>query len=339
MQSGGFFCGYQSGDALAVGGPVIAAEPGCLAKVIFDGHCRAPAHAGIISTGLRLLEPLGIHETLGTTDACVSGYSDNLYWAQSDELLLLAIWVDEKGGEGNEANEGLERLTEQAYSRLLSTIQARGYPYMVRVWNYLADINAFQQQEERYRQFCVGRFDAFARHGVQDKDFPSACALGHSGGDLVIYLLASKQPPIHFENPQQVSAYHYPQDYGPRSPSFARASLLTLDDGTGKLFVSGTASVVGHMTRHAGDVQGQLAVTLHNIDSLLAHVLASQSRGSDDRLEVEVLKVYLRQPEDLPLVKAGVLQRFGEVPMVFVAADVCRSDLLLEIDGLWRWVP
>ena len=83
----------------------------------------------------------------------------------------------------------------------------------------------------------------------------------------------------------------------------------------------------------------KLAVTLHNIDSLLAHVLASQSRGSDDRLEVEVLKVYLRQPEDLPLVKAGVLEHFGEVPMVFVAADVCRSDLLLEIDGLWRWVP
>jgi enamine deaminase RidA (YjgF/YER057c/UK114 family) len=325
VQASGFYCGYQSGEA-----PVIAAGPGCLATVIFDGQCRAPAQAGLISTGLRLLEPAGIRETLVTTDACVSDYSDNLYWAQSGELLFLAVWVDEGD------DESLERLTEQAYSRLLSTMQQRGYPYMVRVWNYLADINAFEQQEERYRQFCVGRFDAFARHGVQDKDFPSACALGHSGGDLVIYLLASKHPPVHFENPQQVSAYHYPEEYGPRSPSFARASLLTLADGTDKLFVSGTASVVGHMTRHPGDVQGQLAVTLHNIDSLLAHVLASQSRGSEDRLAVEVLKIYLRHPADLAVVKAGVLQHFGDVPMVFVVADVCRSDLLLEIDGLWR---
>lgn len=324
MQVSGFFCSYQSGEA------PVNASPGSLARVIFDGHCQAPAEAGTISTGLRLLEPAATCETLALAEPCHSGFSDGLSWMRNDELLLLAVWMDEASG------EGLERLTERAYSRLLTAMQDQGYPHMVRVWNYLADINAVEQQEERYRQFCVGRFEAFARQGVKDHDFPSACALGHSGGDLVVYLLASRQPPLHFENPRQVSAYHYPQEYGPRSPSFARASLLTLSDGSSKLFVSGTASVVGHQTRHVGDVQGQLAVTLENIDLLLAHVLGTQSRSGDERLEVEVLKVYLRNAADLALVKAGVAEHYGDVPLVFVAADVCRSDLLLEIDGLWR---
>lgn len=324
MQASGFYCSYQSDEAL------VERASDVLARVVFDGRCRTPAQAGLISTGLRLLEPAHTHETLMSNGSCESGYRDNLYWVRNEELILLALWTDEASG------AGLESVTAQAYSRLLTMMHEQGYPHMVRVWNYLADINVIEQQQERYRQFCVGRFEAFARHGVQDKEFPSACALGHSGGDLVIYLLASKQPPVHFENPQQVSAYHYPQEYGPRSPSFARASLLTLADGSSTLFVSGTASVVGHLTRHPDDVQGQLAVTLHNIDSLLAHVLASQSCGGNDQLAVEVLKVYLRNPADLALVKAGVIEHFGDVPIVFVAADVCRSDLLLEIDGLWR---
>lgn len=325
VHDSGFYSAYQRGDAIALAG-----DPYCLSPVVFDGWCRASAGQGFISTGLRLLEPQGVGEILGATQPSSSGVTDDIYWAQTDELLLLAGWANESG------DESLEQLTEHLYSRLLATMRERGYVYMVRVWNYLADINQFENGEERYRQFCVGRFDAFTRFGVQDKDFPSACALGHSGGDLVVYLLASKHPPIHFENPQQVSAYRYPEQYGPRSPSFARASLLATGKDSGKLFLSGTASVVGHMTRHVGDIHGQLAVTLHNVDSLLAHVLASQSRGTEDRLMVEVLKIYLRDPADLAVVKAGIVQHFGDVPMVFVAADVCRSDLLLEIDGLWQ---
>src|SRR5690606_2697515 len=171
--------------------------PGSLARVIFDGHCQAPAEAGTISTGLRLLESAATCETLALAEPRQPGFSAGLPWRRNDGLVVLAVWMDEASG------EGLERLTERAYSRLLTAMQDQGYPHMVRVWNYLADINAVEQQEERYRQFCVGRFEAFARQGVKDHDFPSACALGHSGGDLVVYLLASRQPPLHFENPRR----------------------------------------------------------------------------------------------------------------------------------------
>jgi hypothetical protein len=209
------------------------------------------------------------------------------------------------------------------------------------VWNYFADINGVDQGLERYRQFCIGRFNAFEQQGIAETQFPSACALGHQGGDLLIYALASKTPVRHFENPRQASAYHYPTQYGPRSPSFARASLLELPDQPAKIFVSGTASVVGHVTQHPDDLHLQIQVTLTNLDALLTHIsseYAADNNGAVPQLSPEILKVYVRHPSDLAAIQQQITHAYPSVPAVYVAADICRSDLLLEVDGIWNLV-
>lgn len=305
-----------------------------LAQFRLDARCANRAGSQSLSTGLLPLDGNILGEAFaGTADAHVSrGCGEHSYWVETEQYLLLALWADEHDA------AGLAAATERLYRELLEQTRVRGYPHLVRVWNYFADINGEEQGLERYRQFCLGRFDAFAAADIAENQFPSACALGHRGGDLLIYALASKIAPHHFENPRQASAYHYPAEYGPRSPSFARASLLSLPGQAPKLFVSGTASVVGFVTLHPYQLNEQITVTLENLDLLLAHVTQQYASEAGDlpALEAEVLKVYVRNAGDLGAIKQRIEQAYPQVPVVYVAADICRADLLLEIDGIWN---
>lgn len=304
-----------------------------LASIHFDGNCDNSASKGYISTGLTLLEPTTCFEYFTSQEQITTTHTENSFTAETKDYLFCAIWINET------RDKNIQHAAETAYTYLLNETKARGFQYLVRVWNYFARINEEENGLERYRQFCVGRFNAFDAAGIAEADFPSACALGHHGGDLIIYLLASKQAPLHFENPVQASAYHYPAEYGPRSPSFARASLLDLGDKGAKLFLSGTASVIGFVTQHPYELEAQIQVTLQNIDRLLAHISSNIDDAIPNRkLSLEVLKVYVRHAQDLDAVKNKVEEHFQSSAIVYLVADVCRADLMLEIDGVWNLV-
>ena len=159
---------------------------------------------------------------------------------------------------------------------------------------------------------------------------PAACALGTAGGPLVVAFLASRHAPLALENPRQVPAYDYPADYGPRAPTFARATLLAGASGE-TLFVSGTASIVGHRTMHEGDAAAQTAETLANLQALLA-VANARSACGGYALDALALKVYVRHRADLPAVQAALSQH-TRARAVFLLADVCRENLLVEIEA------
>ena len=231
-------------------------------------------------------------------------------------------------------DEGLEAAARLAYSRVFEVVDTLGFPYLLRVWNYFAGINADVGGVERYHQFNVGRYDAFSAHSrAAGVDTPAACALGSRAGPLTVYFIAGKEKGRPIENPRQISAYRYPDRYGPRSPTFARAMLI---EAAGPVVaISGTASIVGHETRHVGDSLAQVEETLDNIGELLkeaGHPLAP----SPDAGEGLLLKAYLRRPDDLQVVERALGQSFGRANTIYLQADVCRSDLLVEIEGLYK---
>lgn len=233
---------------------------------------------------------------------------------------------------GSEPDTGLRRATEVAYSQLFRLLEGEGFPHLLRIWNYLPAINAVDCGLERYRQFNIGRQDAFLAHARPHAEgAPAACALGTQDGELTIYFLAGRQPVVPIENPRQVSAYHYPSRYGPRAPTFSRAALARLP-GQEVLFVSGTASIVGHQTLHVGDVAAQTREALTNIEVVVeqANRVAAQHFGLDDL----ICKVYVRHPADYATVRS-VMETIlrPRVPPVFVQADICRDDLLVEIEA------
>ena len=233
-------------------------------------------------------------------------------------------------------NEALGAATYTAYSSLLHALHATGYPHLLRVWNSIPDINVEDDGLERYRHFNLQRFKAYEASKLPTMTgAPAACALGSYGGPLVLYCLAAKAPPETIENPRQMSAYRYPPQYGPRAPSFSRAALWRGDgEDSDVLFVSGTASIVGHRTLHQGNVVAQAHETLTNLQSVVA---AAVSHGARDIaiLPDLLLKAYVRHPADQPLVRQ-VLAGHGldADAVLYLHADICRAELLVEIEAV-----
>ena len=100
------------------------------------------------------------------------------------------------------------------------------------------------------------------------------------------------------------------------------------------MHVSGTASIAGHETRHVGKLLLQLEETLHNIETLLA-AAPGEAAKFPDLPAFDLFRVYLREASDLELVREPLRRRIGPGPALhFVEADICRADLLLEIEGV-----
>lgn len=105
------------------------------------------------------------------------------------------------------------------------------------------------------------------------------------------------------------------------------------------LFISGTASIVGHRTIHAGDPAAQTRETLTNIEALVRE--ANRVTGSEEfTLEALACKVYVRDPADLPVIQAELRAALGPSPRaVYLHADICRRDLAVEIEATAMVAP
>lgn len=227
----------------------------------------------------------------------------------------------------------LAKRSHDLYSGLVRLLQARGYPHLLRVWNTVENLNTDLRGLERYRHFCAGRHDALAAHRPDLAErYPAASALGTAQGGLTVYCLAARTPGIPVENPNQVSAFHYPADYGPRSPSFSRA-LIKKWDAAADLFISGTASITGHETQHIGDLTAQVGLALDNVEKLIetAERAAECSFAASSQ---RFFKAYIRHTKDFPAARDIVMQRLGDgAQIMYLQADICRLELLFEIEG------
>jgi enamine deaminase RidA (YjgF/YER057c/UK114 family) len=253
------------------------------------------------------------------------------------ELLFGSVTVQEQAfdREVPVAGDSLSRATIGAYREIFEVLERTEHRHLIRVWNYLPEINREANGDERYRHFNSARQAAFRGSGrPTEVSVPAACALGSpAGSPISIYFLASREPPTMIENPRQTSAYRYPPKFGVHSPSFSRACMLRGSPGA-NLFVSGTSSIVGCETMHRGDVDAQTRETLANIEALLCE--ANRVAGSSARYSLDGLKfkVYVRQPRDLDAIKSALAERLGAAaPIVYLRADVCREELLVEIEA------
>jgi chorismate lyase/3-hydroxybenzoate synthase len=199
--------------------------------------------------------------------------------------------------------------------------------------------------------FNAGRFHAFSDlYGSAQlfaRALPTASAVGIDSGPLVIHALGDIAPGTPLENPRQVPAYSYSRRYGPLPPCFARATLIEREPGDHRLLIGGTASIIGEDSRHARDPRRQALETFDNLAELVASASARVHTASTGRSTLPPvadpldaltdLRVYFVHPDHAALVRDLVLARFHRSARIeFTRADLCRAELLVEIEGLAR---
>lgn len=274
---------------------------------------------------------LGSAKTVAEEWWCTSnpvsyGQKGNIKFSITDDFVFGVISLDE-----NSPND-LSKLTTNAYSEIFEYLRDSGFHQIWRLWNHFSNINSDDSGLERYRQFNIGRQIAFDKaESLLKGRMPAASAVGVKTGPLVISFLAGKALHAVIENPDQVSAFEYPEIYGPQSPSFSRAAVVPIGSDT-LVLVSGTASIKGHLTTNLGNPYEQTLTAFENIQI----VTESAGRQCCGCIELSRMfyRVYVRNAEDYSEVQRAMLACLGDESKVhYVQADICRDDLLVEIEA------
>ena len=235
-------------------------------------------------------------------------------------------------------NAGPDRLTDIAcavYNAIRVRLASEDGLFPIRFWNHIPGIGEDMGDGlDRYRLFNVGRkrsLAAWMDENEFDRLLPTATGVGHDGDDLVVHCLASAEAGAPLENPRQRPAYRYSARFGPASPSFARATRAQLGPGRRDcLMIGGAASVRGEDSMHEGDLEAQLGETITNLRALLMAAAAT-----DDLGRLSSVRIYHRREEDASTLAAGASRLFGGASVIeMVRADICRPELLVEIEAL-----
>jgi chorismate lyase/3-hydroxybenzoate synthase len=316
-------------EAAALDSWLTAANTHPLAVISFGRPLPAQYSCPLVALDLTQLDGLPMVEVWSSDQPVRTQRIKGLTVAMSGDLLMGSIDVVEQPG------ISLEATTCTAYRQLLHQLRGLGYPHLWRVWNYFPHINENRQGLERYRQFCVGRYQALAEF-LPDfpESLPAGTAVGTRSGPLQVYVLAGMHPATHLGNPRQLNAYEYPDTYGPRSPSFARATFYRSETRS-QLYIAGMASVVGHASRHMGLPEEQTRETMQNLRALLGHAEGAARIHFSGAQSAALYKVYVRDAAHLAKVRKAL--RSGPLSseqVLFLQGELCRKELLVEIEGL-----
>jgi enamine deaminase RidA (YjgF/YER057c/UK114 family) len=242
--------------------------------------------------------------------------------------------------------------TQSVFEQMACRLDFAGASFrdVVRAWLYVGDITEIQDGIERYRELNRARTDFFdiQRAGGRmpvgpqgESVYPASTGIGVATRGLEVGCLAlqtdrSDVRLVTLENPRQTAAFDYDASFSAKSPKFSRAMAVVIGDYV-TTWVSGTASIVDSESVHRGDVAKQTEQTIDNIEALISrqnfarHGVEHAGAQLSDFAKV---RVYVKRPQDYEICRQICQRRFGSLPMIFAQADVCRSELLVEIEGV-----
>jgi len=195
------------------------------------------------------------------------------------------------------------------------------YHEVFRTWFYNDNILQW------YDDFNLVRNDIYQKWGIFDRLIPASTGVGGrntAGAALVGGLLAVQPISDHCQIQAVLSPLQNPAlDYG---SSFSRAVELALPDHR-RIFVSGTASINPEgKTVHIGDPKSQVKLTMEVVFAIL------KSRGMDWS-DVTRALAYFKYAQDAPLFERYRNDnQVPDFPVVIVENDICRDDLLFELE-------
>jgi len=266
---------------------------------------------------------------------------------------------------------GAYSRSSDAFIDLDATLFTEGFrlDQLLRTWIYQGHLVLEEGKTQRYKELNRARTDFFGDTKFLKKYlpkkhrgtvYPASTGIGADDCDVVISAIAldTKRKDVivvPLENPNQTSAFDYGAVYSPQSPKFSRAMAVSIKSGAQSIksggrsgaqspdlgecliFVSGTASIVDSESQHIEDPAKQTEQTLDNIavlidgENLARHGIPGIACGLGNLVCV---RVYVKRPAELELIRQVCERRLPDVPILYTIADVCRPELLVEIEGV-----
>lgn len=246
-------------------------------------------------------------------------------------------------------SENIREASENAFNHTVALLAKEGLSLnnVIRQWNYIGNILAVRNGLQHYQVFNEVRSEYYSRYRTVT-GYPAATGIGLKSESVSIDICAVDPDASvmikGLSNPNQVNAYEYNQkvlkgvkDQGKEKkqpPQFERALLMAVR-GRSVLYISGTASIIGQATIGKNNVKEQTGVTLENIKKLIDNELISQALSFTPEFSprLRLLRIYIRHQEDFSVVRSICRERFPDVTLICIEADVCRDDLLVEIEA------
>ena len=263
-------------------------------------------------------------------------------------------WIHTGGITATSAETTAYEQGAHAFDAAAQRLEASGATFqdVVRAWLYMGGITVLDEESgvERYRELNRARTDFFAEQTAQGRlqihrngrdYYPASTGIGMDGQGLTVscMTLQSDRDDVQLlplENPNQTSAFNYSKAFSAKSPKFSRAMAVIIGDYI-TTWVSGTASIVDSETVHVGDAARQTEQTIENIERLISRENFERHGAPDAGARLEDLakvRVYVKREEDYETCRKVCERRFGPIPAIYAIADVCRPDLLVEIEGV-----
>ena len=213
---------------------------------------------------------------------------------------------------------------------------------ITRQWNYIEGIVSHKEDHQNYQVFNDARTQFYQDH-FRERGYPAATGIGMKAGGVLIDYIAIKGnnvTNVPIDNPVQIPAHKYHEDClmglptGDRktTPKFERGRYVSLH-GEEIVFVSGTAAITGEKTANPEDVEQQTRLTIDNIDRLISKDNLSKNISISRNLKFNYLRIYVKEKNDFQKVREICENRYGNTPMVWLQANICRDDLTVEIEG------
>jgi enamine deaminase RidA (YjgF/YER057c/UK114 family) len=289
--------------------------------------------AGIQLQAVRLADPKDVWDITDGTIHWGKG------WRRRGATYLLLQNIH--GCASSERHSQLSRFDQTLgmFDRAHQILRQHGAAYtdVVRTWIYLSNILEWYGEFNDARNHKYQEFGLMPRHmdSAATAQFGLPASTGIQGDNplqapavmdlLAITGEAAMRPEIErLGNIRQKDAFRY-------GAAFSRGAVIR-DAELRQFQISGTAAIDEQgVSLYPNDAEAQIQRTLDNLESLMEPVGASFSK-------VCSATVFLKRAEDAAVYRQILRDRgLDNLPAVCMVADVCRPELLFELDAEAAW--
>lgn len=246
-------------------------------------------------------------------------------------------------------HQSIREQSDDVFAHINRVLQKEQIPVsaIVRQWNYIEKITEYDVSgHQHYQDFNDAR-SLFYENVEWKTGYPAATGIGTQWGGIMIdmdVLLCEDETVlvVGVDNPLQVAAHAYSQNVllgetvlqQKTTPKFERAKAVWKEDH-GFIYISGTAAIRGELSLDGVGIEEQTLTTLENIEYLVSAENLKHT-GVPVIMDSELInfRVYVKHWEDLEKARKVVEMRYPNLPVIYTLTDVCRSELLIEIEGM-----